>query len=306
MIKKFYYSQALLAVAIAFLAFSLFRFSLHIPAVINAIKDTTDTVDLVSPQIDSIVNEIELVRIEVSKVRTLVQQQTPDILSQVAATLPVVEQVILESKNYSRQIPALLDKLSSIEQQVASLQTSLPEILKRVDVIVKTMDNTMAEIALWRPHSTQYLEEIKRSRDYIPKYLSRIENTVIDAKTVGAENTRGLVSGFVEGVISLPFEVVAGLTGIVDINSHSAKYLTAKDVALMQEKIVSLLNDSNQSKSVWQNVDSGNRGTIIKSKMIKRNKQECYSVSFNNHFGNNKEKLKELMCQDNKGLWKVM
>jgi hypothetical protein len=294
-----------LAIAIALLALSLFKFTMHVPAIISAIEKTTKTVDLVSPKVDDIVNEVALVRVEVSKVRKLVAQQTPVILSQVEASLPVVQQVVVESEYYSRQLPALLDQIANIEQQVDKLQTSMPAILKRVDAVVKTTNNTTEEVARWRPHSSRYLEEIELSREYIPDYLSRIENTVIDAKTIGSEASSGLVSGFFKGVISLPFEVVSGLTGIVDADSRSAKYLTAQDVALMQEKVVALLNDSNQTKAAWQNVKSGNRGTIIKGKKTTRNKQQCLMVIFNNHFGNDKETLKELMCINDKGLWKV-
>ena len=305
MVKQFSYSQALLAIAIALLALSLFKFTMHVPAIISAIEKTTKTVDLVSPKVDDIVNEVALVRVEVSKVRKLVAQQTPVILSQVEASLPVVQQVVVESEYYSRQLPALLNQITNIEQQVEKLQTSMPAILKRVDAVVKTTNNTTEEVARWRPHSTRYLEEIELSREYIPDYLSRIENTVVDAKTIGSEASSGLVSGFFKGVINLPFEVVSGLTGIVDADSRSAKYLTAQDVALMQEKVVALLNDSNQTKAAWQNVKSGNRGTIIKGKKTTRNKQQCLMVIFNNHFGNDKETLKELMCVNDKGLWKV-
>ena len=306
MTKQFSYSQALLALAIAFLALSLFKFTLHLPAIISVIDKTTKTVDSVSPKVDDIVNEVALVRVEIGKVRKLVLQQTPAILSQVANSLPVVQQAIAESEHYSRQLPAVLSQLASIEQQVEKLQASMPAILKRVDAVVKTTNNTTAEVALWRPHSTKYLAEIELSREYIPQYLTRIENTIVDAKTIGSEASSGIVSGFFKGVISLPFEMVAGLTGIVDKDSRSAKYLTAQDVALMQEKVVTLLNDDNQRKSVWQNTDSGNRGTIIKGKVTTRNKQQCLNVTFNNHFGSEKETLKELMCIDDKGLWKVI
>lgn len=306
MVKQFSYSQALLALAIALLALSLFKFTMHVPAIINAIEKTTTTVDLVSPKVDDIVSEVALVRIEVSKVRNLVSQQTPAILSQVEATLPVVQQVIVESEYYSRQLPRLLDQIANIEQQVEKLQASMPAILKRVDDVVITTNNTTEEVARWRPHSTRYLKEIELSREYVPEYLTRIENTVVDAKTVGSEASSGLVSGFFKGVINLPFEVVSGLTGIVDADSRSAKNLTARDIALMQEKVVVLLNDSNQTKSVWQNVESGNRGTIIKGKKSTRNNQQCLMVTFNNHFGDDKETLKELMCINDKGLWKVI
>lgn len=306
MVRQFSFSQALLAIAIAFLAFSLLRFTIQIPAILKVIESTSKTVDTVSPKIDDIVNEVALVRMEVAKVRALVSQQTPAILSQVEAILPVVKQVVLESKNYSNQLPAFLKQLDSIEQQIASLQADMPAILRRVDAMVKTTNNTTAEVARWRPHSSQYLEEIKRSREYIPKYITRIENTVVDAKTVGSETSSGLVSGLFKGVISLPFNVVAGLAGIVDIDSRSAKNLTAKDIALMQEKVVGLLNHSKQNKSVWQNVDSGNRGTIIKGVEVFHDKQKCHNVTFNNHFASEKETLEQLMCLDEKGLWKVI
>lgn len=304
--KQFSYSQALLAAAIAYLAFSLVKFTVQVPAILSVLEKTTQTIDTISPRVDDIVAEVALVRIEVGKVRSLVSKQTPAILSQVKASLPVVVQVIAESEHYSRELPALLNQIKSIERQIAILQTSMPAILKRVDAVVKTTNDTTAEVANWRPHSTKYLEEIALSRGYIPQYLTRIENTVVDAKTVGSEASSGIVSGFFKGVISLPFEMVAGLTGIVDADSRSAKYLTAEDVALMQEKVIALLNDNNQTKSVWQNVKSGNRGTIIKGDTTTRKGQQCLNVSFNNHFGNEKETLKEMMCIDDKGLWRVI
>jgi hypothetical protein len=306
MIKQFSYSQALLALAIAFLAFSLLKFSSHVPDILSVIDKTTRTVDSVIPKVDDIVNEVTLVRVEVGKVRALVSQQTPAILAQVEASLPVLQQVMVESENYSKQLPALLSQISSIEQQVEKLQKSMPAILKRVDAIVKTTNDSTAEVARWRPHSSRYLEEVALSREYIPQYLSRIENTVVDAKTVGSATSSGLVSGFFKGVINLPFEMVAGLTGIVDVDSRSAKYLTAEDVAMMQTKVIGLLNNNNQTKSVWQNIKSNNRGTIIKGETTTRNKQHCLNVIFNNHFSKDKETLTELMCKDDKGLWKVM
>lgn len=306
MAKQFSYSQALLALAIAFLAFSVLKFTLQIPEILNVVDKTTQTIDAVNPNISDIVDEVALIRKEVANVRALVSEQTPEILSQVEASLPVIRDVVLESENYSKQIPALLAQLDKIEQQVALLQKNMPSILARVDAVVKSTDNTTAEVARWRPHSSQYLEEIKQSKDYIPKYLTRIENTVVEAKTVGKEASSGLVSGFFKGVITLPFEMVAGLAGMVDVDSRSAKNLTAQDIALMQETVIALLGDQNQRKSVWQNVDSGNRGTIIKGAQVRRNGQNCHGITFNNHFGDEKETLKEQMCQDDKGLWKVM
>ncbi len=304
--KAFSYSQALLAFAIAFLAYSLFQFSRHVPDILLTVNQTTQLVKSVSPKIDDIIDEVALVRTEVANVRELVSKQTPAILSQVEMTRPVVREVISESENYSKQLPELLTQLTNIEQLIISIQRDLPALLQRVDDVVNTTNTTTAELALWRPHSTQYLHEIELSREYIPDYLSRIEQTIVDAKTLGKEASSGLVSGFFKGVITLPFEVVAGLAGMVDVNSRSAKYLTTQDITLMQEKLIALLNDKKQTKSMWKNNNSGNSGTIIKGKATTRNKQSCIKVTFNNRFGKQKETLKELMCVDDKGLWKVI
>lgn len=292
MTKQFSYSQVLLAVAIGFLALSLFRFTTHVPTIIAV-------VDAYNPKVDKIINEVE-------QINTLISEQTPNILSRIDSTLPVVQQVVHESEYYSRQIPALLAEIKKIEQQIAILQKSMPDILKRVDSVVKTTDSTMEEVALWRPHSTKYLEEIALSREYVPQYLTRIENTVIDAKTIGSEASSGVVTGFFKGVISLPFEMVSGLTGIVKAGSKSAKYLTADDVTLMQEKVLTLLNSNTQTTIAWENVKTGNRGMIVKGAKNTRKGEECINLTFKNHFVNDKETLKELMCVDDEGLWRVI
>lgn len=299
MINKFTIPQILLALAITFLAFSLIKIANQVPDIIRII-------DKVSPQIDDIVEEVELIRNEVKLVRLLVAQQTPEILAKVDSMLPVVQEVVAESERYSSQVPIALEQIEKLAQDIQQLEKSIPDILQRIDAVVNATNNTVSEVALWRPHSREYLTEIALSRDNIPQYLTRAEHIVIDAKSIGKEASSGIVSGFFKGVISLPFEVVSGLTGIVDSSSRSAKKLSATDVSLMQEKVITLLNNEHQMKTVWQNIDSRNRGTIIKDKLIKKGEQNCHYLTFNNHFGEEKEVLKELMCLNNEGLWNVM
>ncbi len=304
--KVFSYSQALLAIAIGCLAYALMQFTRHIPDMLTTINQTSQIVAKVSPKINNIIDEVALVRAEVSKVRWLVAEQTPLILSQIEMTRPLVSDVVAESENYSKQLPELLTQLTNIERLISSIQTDLPALLKRVDAIVATTNSTTAEMALWRPQSKEYLNEIELSREYIPRYLSRVEQAIVDAKNIGKEASSGVASGFFKGVITLPFEMVAGLAGMVDVKSRSAKYLTAQDVSIMQEKLITLLNDKKQSKSIWTNIDSGNSGTIFKGKATTRDKSSCINVTFNNRFGKQKETLKELMCLDDEGLWKVI
>ncbi|WP_114326805.1 hypothetical protein [Candidatus Colwellia aromaticivorans] len=296
---QFSYSQVLLSVAIGYLAYALLSFTKEIPEFIHAVDRTT-------PHISAIVNEVELVRIEIGKVRTLVDKQVPAILRQVDTTLPIVEQGLAQSEQYSKQLPQLWIHLEEIERQIQLLQHSLPSVLQRVDAVIKTTNATTAEVSLWRAHSTQYLTEIKHSRQDIPQYLTRAEVMIIEAKTIGQEASSGLVSGFIQGVISLPLDVVSGLTGIVDAQSLSAKNLTAKDVTIMQEQVLLLLANNNKKQVFWHNNDSGNRGKISKTPKFKKNGLSCHKLTFVNHFKDQQETLDELMCQDKYDLWQVM
>lgn len=299
MIIKFSYSQILLSIAIGYLAYALLNFTKEIPGFIDA-------VDRATPHISSIVTEVELVRIEVGKVRALVGEQIPAILMQVDRTVPLVEQGLIQSEQYSKELPQLWQHLEKIETQIQLLQKSLPGVLQRVDAVVETTNATTFEVSQWRPHSTQYLTEIKHSRQDIPQYLTRAEAIIIDAKTIGKEASSGLVSGFLKGVISLPFDVVSGLTGIVDAKSLSAQYLTEKDIVIMQEQVLLLLANNNKQQAFWHNNDSGNRGKISKKPRFTQNGLFCHKLNFINHFKDQQETLNELMCQDKQDLWKVM
>ncbi|PHR81796.1 MAG: hypothetical protein COA59_15260 [Colwellia sp.] len=296
---KFSYSQVLLSGAIGYLAYALLSFTKEIPEFIDAVDRTT-------PHISTIINEIELVRIEVGKVRVLVDKQIPAILMQVDKALPIAEQGLAQSEQYAKQLPQLWQHLDKIETQIQLLQEHLPSVLQRVDAVIETTNATTVEVSKWRPHSTQYLTEIKHSRQDIPRYLTRTEAIIIDAKTIGKEASSGLVSGFVKGVISLPFDVVSGLTDIVDVKSLSAKYLTAKDITIMQEQVLFLLTDENKQQIFWNNNDSGNRGKISKKSRFMKNGLTCHKLIFVNHFKDQLETLNELMCQDKQGLWQVM
>ncbi len=299
MTSKFSISQGLLALAIAYFAYALLSFTKELPHIINAIDRTT-------PHITTIVDEVELVRVEVAQVRALVDKQVPAILSQIDNILPLVEQGLMQSEAYAKQLPKLWQHIDSVEMQIQALQKDLPSVLKRIDAITITSHEAIDELAKWRPHSTKYLVEIENSKQDIPQYLTRIENIVLDAKTIGKEASSGLVSGFFKGVISLPFEVVAGLTGIVDSKSRSAKYLTTNDVTMMQEKVLILLETQSKKQVYWQNDKSGNRGKISKEKAFKRSEQTCHRIVFTNHFKDQQETLKEVMCKDDDDLWQVM
>ncbi len=292
--NKFSISQVLLAAAIGYLAFALLQIAKEIPTLVQVVDKTAATADKFQPQIDEIITNIEAIN-----------QQIPEALKQIELTRPLIEDVIVESQQYSNQIPALLEHLTTIESQVAAIEKQIPEILTRIDQVVLTTNNTTKEVALWRPHSTAYIAQIKHSREDIPQYLTRVEDIIVDAKSIGQEASSGMVTGLFQGVVSLPFNVVSKLAGIVDTDSRSAKYLTDDDVAMIQAKAIILLDDGGRNKINWRNKDSGNSGTITKGKRYKSNNKTCYKMTMKNNFNRESETLNEAMCRDKEGDWKI-
>ncbi|TPH12024.1 hypothetical protein [Litorilituus lipolyticus] len=290
--KTFSISQIILALAITYLAYSLSEVARQVPDVVAMVNN-------VKPQMDNIALQVALVKDEVTLTRELITKQLPEVLRQVEASIATIDNVIAESENYSRNIPSLLQRLEYFEQQI-------PLAYQRLDNLEAATNHAVAEIALWRPHSNHYIEELALARENIPQYLTRIERIIEQANQVGEKNSSGFVSGIFKGVISLPFEVVSGLTNIVDSNSQSAKHLTAKDVATLQEHLISLLDSPDQKHILWSNIDSGNYGRITKQEEKNYKGKVCVQVEFTNFFNKQKETLEELMCPNKEGLWQVM
>ncbi|MGB0937061.1 MAG: RT0821/Lpp0805 family surface protein [Colwellia sp.] len=305
--KQFSISQALLALAIAWLAYSLTKVATQVPVILQAVDKASITVEGLKPEIEDIMKTVdEAVRVvdETVKVVDGINQQIPDILNQVELTRPTISEVVQESQQYSSQLPTLFLKLDSLEKQLQDIQKQLPSVLKRVDAIVLSTNSTVDEAAKWRPHSQRYLAQIEYSREDIPQYLTRVEDIVVDAKSIGKEASSGLFVGLVKGVVSLPFDVVSGLKRLVDENSRSAKYLTDSDIVQIQESAIKLLNSSSKEMK-WNNPETRNHGLIIKGKMSKSRGRNCRKLTLTNYFNKEKEVLKELMCKNEEGIWKV-
>lgn len=293
--NKFSISQFCLALAIGYLAFSLSKIAQQIPTLVTVVDKTADTAEKFQPQIDNVIANVDAIN-----------QQIPNILAQIEQTRPLIDEAIKESGRYSQSIPALLEHLTTIEKQVADIQTQLPAVLSRIDQIVLTTDSTTKEVAKWRPHSTAYIEQIKHSREDIPEYLTRVEYIIEDAKTIGREASSGMVSGFFQGVVSIPFNVLSKLTGIVDSDSQSARHLTEEDIAILKEKTVTLLKDPNRKSITWRNKKSENSGTISKKRDFKDKGKSCHAIEMVNKFDKKSETLYSTMCKDQDGDWRVI
>jgi surface antigen len=298
--KQFSLSQALLALAIAWLAYSLTKVATQVPAILQAVAKASITVEDLKPEIRSIIKSVD----ETVKVVDDINQQIPNILQQVELSRTTISDVVRESDQYSSQLPNLFLKLDAFEKQLRDVQKQLPSVLKRIDAVVISTNSTIDEVAKWRPHSKRYLTQIEHSREDIPKYLTRVEDIVVDAKSIGKEAGSGLFIGLVKGVVSLPFDVVSGLKGLVDENSRSAKYLTDSDIAQIQESTIKLLDSSSQ-ETKWNNSETTNHGLIVKGNIRKSRGKNCRRLTLTNYFNREKEVLTEVMCKNEEGIWKV-
>ena len=299
--NKMSVSQLLFAIAIGYLAYSLIQISIQIPNALKLVGESTKSMEKFQPQIDEIIVQIGNIN-----------KQIPAIMSQIEQTRPLIEQTLIESDKYSSQIPLVSAHLTRLEQQVAAVDKQLPDILKRIDNLVTTTDNVTQEMAKWRPHSLEYIKQLEYSREDIPSYLTRIDNIatdakmiISDAKTIGSENSRGLVKGLVKGVVSLPFNVVSNLAGIVDSSSKSAQQLTEEDITLLQQSAITVLMSETITEKSWRNKLTGHYGKVHQGENFERQGKDCYQLTFTNYFNNEKERLLEDACLNDQNLWQI-
>jgi archaellum component FlaC len=299
--NKMSVSQIFFAASIGYLAYSLIQISIQIPNALRLIGESTERMEKFQPQINKIILQVGNIN-----------KQIPAILSQIEQTRPLIEQTLIESDKYSSQIPLLSAHLTRLEQQAAAVEKQLPDILKRIDNLVITTDNVTQEIAKWRPHSLEYIKQLEYSREDIPRYLTRIEDiatdaqmTISDAKTIGSENSKGIVKGLVKGVVSLPFDVVSNLAGIVDSSSKSAQQLTKEDITLLQQSAINVLTSEAITEKSWRNKSTGHYGKVNQGEKFQRQGKDCYQLTFTNYFNNEKERLLEDACLNDQNLWQI-
>jgi surface antigen/uncharacterized coiled-coil DUF342 family protein len=299
--NKMSISQLLFAASIGYLAYSLIQISIQIPNALKMVGESTTRMETFQPQINEIVVQVGSIN-----------KQIPAILSQIEQTRPLIEQALIESDKYSSQIPLLSAHLKRLEQQAAAVDKQLPDVLKRIDNLIITTDNVTKEMTKWRPHSLEYIKQLEYLREDIPNYLTRIEDIatdaqmiISDAKTIGSENSRGLVTGLVKGVVSLPFNVVSNLAGIVDSSSKSARLLTEQDIILLQQSAITVLSSKTTTEKSWRNKSTGHYGRVNQGESFQRQGKDCYQLTFTNYFNNERERLQEDACLNDQNLWQV-
>lgn len=89
--------------------------------------------------------------------------------------------------------------------------------------------------------TTDVLVEARAYRESIPVLLDRIDQQVSGARSFVSDAGSGVVGGLFKGAIALPFDLVKGVSSLLDPDSFSAKRLTSTDIELIRSTVSALL-----------------------------------------------------------------
>jgi hypothetical protein len=252
------------------IAFSLFSLSIAIVSFTLEIRNLTKI--FATDQNQSTRNKELVIGDILSEVRE-VRKHLPNILAQVEKTRSIIPTVLAELKQARWALPGIHKSINNVHSSINKLSKELPNISKEISHITQIEQN-------------------------IPNHLDRIEDIIDKAKNLGKESSKGVASGFLSGLLTLPFDLVSGLIPDTDIK------LTRTDNRLIREAAEKLLvGDQLNVLEYWENLASTNSGSIELVKI--RNEDKCRSLKIKI----SQKKIVKLVrnfdvCQDKKGQWK--
>lgn len=266
----------LLALAGAIVLFSLEvqQLRLQLPLLL---KQVDETAQRVSPIIDEIAE---------------LKQFLPQIIKQSEGYQRLIPEVLLRVDTVNQQVPIILKEVSTITHSIAPIlkqsdawRSELPALLKLVRKTNKTIADTNQQIANTLPKIPLILAESKALRKEVPIILTKAEVLVGQVEQVGQEASKGVVTGFVGGILSTPFSVLGkiGESTTKMLGLQSSDSLSKQDKKSYNQAMTRLMVEpvkgANQS---WSNHDTGNKGTITISDILQREQKKCYQ--FISHF----------------------
>ena len=252
------------------IALSLFSLSI---AIVSFTLEVRNLAKILSPSQGNNIKDKELVirdiLSEVSEVRKLL----PDILDQVEKTRSIIPTVLAEFKETRMALPGIHKSIDNVHSSINKFSEQVPNISKEISQITKMEHN-------------------------IPSHLDRIEDIIDEAKNLGKESSKGVVSGLLTGLLSLPLDFVSGFIPDTTIK------LSRTDNRLLREAAEKLLVVGKLNVvEYWENKASKNSGSIKIMKVI--NEENCRSFEIKVSHKKNVKLVKNIdVCKDKKGQWK--
>lgn len=263
-----------LAGAIVFFSLEVQQLRLQLPLLLKQVDETTQRV---SPIIDEIAE---------------LKQFLPQIIKQSENYQLLIPEILLRVDTVNQQVPIIIKEVSAITHSIDPIlkqsdawRSDLPSLLKLVRETNRTIAETNQQIANTLPKIPLILAESEALRNEVPIILTKAEVLVGQVEQVGQEASKGVVTGFVGGILSTPFSVLGkiGESTTKMLGLQSADSLSKQDQQsynqAMARLMVEPLKGANQS---WRNNDTGNKGTITISDIIQKEQKNCYQ--FISHF----------------------
>ena len=271
----------LLAVAMAWLAYSIQGVTRVLPAVIAEVEEVNTRIDAIVAVILPVVTEVGMVR-----------KMVPPILDEVAQISALIPSIVGETANIRRDVTPVLERIESVQAQVKEIQAILPMIAETVNHAADQVDKIIAES-----------EELRRS---VPITLTRVEAIVFDAGEVGAKATKGAVTGVVKGIIFSPFQLMKAAGDSITESLFSTREITDEDETHIVDAANQLLNNLELQSVNWTNPKSGNSGHVSLEKAFTSDGVQCVSLRFDLLTkSGHKESSKKVACLAEDGAWAI-
>ena len=267
-------STITLAIAISLLAAALWRIGGNLPA-LNQNLD------------------------RISSIGEAVSGDVPEVIEVANRYEPHIDPLLKEMAAYRQVLPEVLTRIDALNARLAAIEAQLPKALEHAD-------RALVESRAWRPISAQIVDEAQAWRTGIPDYLSRSEQLVARARSIGAEASSGALTGLVTGTLSLPFRALTNVGSLIDKRSLSARKLTDEDRSNLSAAAIALLQQPQQKLARWSSTASGHSGTVVIMSSTVSDQETCHTLAITNQFENEKsDKITRRVCLDEDGQWQV-
>ncbi|WP_221076353.1 hypothetical protein [Agarivorans aestuarii] len=257
-----------LTAAILFFTLELRQVRLQLPSMLEQVDSTAQRVDPIVAQ--------------VAELQTFI----PQIIEQSEGYQELIPEVLSRVDDINAQLPLIMDEVAAISQaiepvleQTEAWREELPAILKRVDETNTTVRGTNKEIAKVVPQVPLILAESEALRIEIPEMIASADDLVSKAEDAGKEASKGLVTGFVGGILSSPFNLIGkiGDNTTERLGLKSTDSITDEDRDEYEKAMKKLMKRPKQgAKEQWSNRKSGNSGVITIKTVAMQGEVQCY------------------------------
>jgi len=244
-----------------------------------------------------------------------ISAELPELISSINTTGEKVGPIMLEVKQFRKQLPALLTEIQHVRTQipeilkeVARVREQIPPILAEAQKTRVLVPGILNEMAKTRALVPGVLNELAKTRESIPPLLARSERLVEKAKKTGKKASEGAVTGIFTGIINAPFAILSSVgKQIIGLTQEEVKLLSKQDLQQIQTLSLEILGSKNIGDSrTWHSDSTDHMSKISLKKIDNTGDEPCRTLHIQTWKGKNieEDKLVET-CHNEVGEWEL-